>query len=69
MTSRPKSTDKMTAVEYYFHVRTSSIFAFDHDEKVHASGFSHSHTQIISIPVAKEPENLLVAHFRGFLLG
>ena len=55
--------------EYSFHVRTVSVFAFDHNEEVHASGFGDFHSQKILVPVTKEPEDLLITLSRGFLLG
>jgi len=69
MTSRPNSRDEMTVAEYGFHTPTVSVFAFDHNEEVHTPSLGDFHTQKISAPVTKEPENLLVTPFRSFLLG
>jgi len=69
MTSRPNSRGEMTVAEYFFHALTVSVFSFNHNEEVHAPSLSDFHIQKISIPTTKEPENLLVTPFRGFLLG
>jgi hypothetical protein len=68
MTSRPNSLHEMPVTKRSFHTRTVSVFALDHNEEVHASSLSDFHSQRISVPVAEEPENLLVTLFRGFLL-
>ena len=68
MTSRPKNLHEMFVAKHDFHARTVSVFAFDHNEEVHASSLSDFHFQGISIPVTEEPENLFVTLFRGFLL-
>ena len=68
MTSRPKNLHELLVAKHDFYARTVSIFALDHNEKVHASSLSDFHSQKIPIPVTEEPENLIVTLFRGFLL-
>ena len=68
MTSRPKNPHETLVSKYGFSARTVSVFAFDHNEEVHASSLSDFHFQGFSILVTEEPENLFVTLFRSLLL-
>ena len=59
---------EMLVAKHDFRARTVSVFAFDHNEEVHASSLGDFHSQKISIPITDESENLSVTLFRGFPL-
>jgi len=60
---------RITGAEYGFCVHTVPVFAFDHNEEIHASGLCDLHTKKISTSIAKKPEDLLIPLLCGFLLG